>query len=60
MMEQDPRKTLCATAAQGANLIGGSWVPGAGPQARDIRNPADTDECLAEVREASSDQVNER
>ena len=59
MMEQNLRKMPCATPAQGANLIGGSWVPGAGPQARDIRNPADTDECLAEVREASSDQVNE-
>jgi malonate-semialdehyde dehydrogenase (acetylating) / methylmalonate-semialdehyde dehydrogenase len=39
------------------NLIGGKWVVGHGPLTRTIWNPADRDETIAHVREASSDQV---
>ncbi|MBI2838956.1 MAG: CoA-acylating methylmalonate-semialdehyde dehydrogenase [Acidobacteria bacterium] len=46
-------------AAFGRNFIGGRWVPGEGPHTRLIRNPADTTECVAEVREASAAQIEE-
>ena len=48
-----------STSALGGNLIGARWMAGTGPQKRDIRSPADFDESLAEVREASAEQVDE-
>ncbi|MEW6367633.1 MAG: CoA-acylating methylmalonate-semialdehyde dehydrogenase [Acidobacteriota bacterium] len=41
------------------SLVGGRWVGGEGSQTRLIRNPADTDEVVAEVREASDAQIDE-
>jgi malonate-semialdehyde dehydrogenase (acetylating)/methylmalonate-semialdehyde dehydrogenase len=41
------------------NLIAGRWVEGRGATARRLCNPADTAEVLAEVREASAEQVDE-
>jgi len=41
----------------GWNLIGGRWVASDGPRTREIRNPADTTELVASVREASAGQV---
>lgn len=46
-------------ASQGANLIGGRWVAGVGPQTRTIHNPADTRKIVASVREVSAAQVDE-
>jgi malonate-semialdehyde dehydrogenase (acetylating)/methylmalonate-semialdehyde dehydrogenase len=43
----------------GGNLIGGAWQAGQGPTTRRIANPVDTKETVAEVREASSAQVDE-
>jgi malonate-semialdehyde dehydrogenase (acetylating)/methylmalonate-semialdehyde dehydrogenase len=43
----------------GLNLIGSRWVAGAGPQTRNIWNPADTRELVAAVPEASAEQVEE-
>ncbi len=43
----------------GMNLIAGRWVQGRGETVRRVRNPADTDIVLAEVREASAQQVDE-
>jgi malonate-semialdehyde dehydrogenase (acetylating)/methylmalonate-semialdehyde dehydrogenase len=44
---------------RGMNLIGRSWVPGQGASTRCVYNPADTQELVAEVREASAEQVDE-
>lgn len=41
------------------NLIGSRWVEGQGTTVRQICNPADTAEVIAEVREASPEQVDE-
>ncbi|HLW78085.1 MAG TPA: CoA-acylating methylmalonate-semialdehyde dehydrogenase, partial [Terriglobia bacterium] len=46
-------------SASALNLIGGTWVEGRGSTNRDIRNPADTAELLAPVREAAPEQVDE-
>ncbi len=48
-----------ATPPARLNLIGGRWVEGQGSEARRICNPADSAELLAEVREASAEQVDE-
>jgi malonate-semialdehyde dehydrogenase (acetylating)/methylmalonate-semialdehyde dehydrogenase len=45
--------------ALGMNLIGRARIPGGGPQTREIRNPADREEVIAAVREASEEQVDE-
>src|SRR5262245_37104389 len=42
---------------QGLSLIAGRWVAGNGLRTREIRNPADTRELVASVREASAGQV---
>ena len=39
------------------NLIGGTWIDGAGNASRDIYNPADSAELVAPVREAAPEQV---
>jgi malonate-semialdehyde dehydrogenase (acetylating)/methylmalonate-semialdehyde dehydrogenase len=41
------------------NLIAGRRIAGAGPRTREVRNPADVDELVAAVREASPEQVDE-
>jgi malonate-semialdehyde dehydrogenase (acetylating)/methylmalonate-semialdehyde dehydrogenase len=46
-------------ARAGQQLIGGRWVDGRGATARAIGNPSDTSAILAEVREASAEQVDE-
>src|SRR5271154_4554980 len=46
-------------SASALNLIGGTWVEGRGNTSRDIRNPADSAEVLAPVREAAPEQVDE-
>jgi malonate-semialdehyde dehydrogenase (acetylating)/methylmalonate-semialdehyde dehydrogenase len=43
----------------GLNLIGDTWVKGQETQSRRIANPADSDEIIADVREASASQVDE-
>ena len=51
-----------ATAAQtpaNSNLIAGKWVAGQGPTEREVRNPADSTQLVAAVREASVTQVDE-
>jgi malonate-semialdehyde dehydrogenase (acetylating)/methylmalonate-semialdehyde dehydrogenase len=45
--------------SRGWNLIGGRWAVGGGPRTREVRNPADTRELVAAVREASPEQVEE-
>jgi len=55
----DTPRTSSATNPLGRHLIGGRWIEGRGPTTRRIRNPADTDDILAEVREASTEQVDE-
>ena len=47
-----PRRTLSES-----NLIAGHWTAGEGQRTRVIRNPADQDDVVAEVREASDEQV---
>src|SRR4051812_1988441 len=54
----DLTRTLPKSAPR-LNLIAGRWVEGEGTAHRSIRNPADTDEELASVREASDAQVDE-
>ena len=49
MIEESQRRRTCATPAQCANLIGTRCSPGTGPRTREVRNPADTDDCLARV-----------
>ncbi|MGH7144847.1 MAG: CoA-acylating methylmalonate-semialdehyde dehydrogenase [Planctomycetota bacterium] len=46
-----------ARAGDAHLLIGGQWVAGDGAVSRKIMNPADTRELVAEVREASFEQV---
>jgi malonate-semialdehyde dehydrogenase (acetylating)/methylmalonate-semialdehyde dehydrogenase len=41
------------------NLVGGRWVEGRGATNRRLCNPADSAEVVAEVREASAEQVDE-
>jgi malonate-semialdehyde dehydrogenase (acetylating)/methylmalonate-semialdehyde dehydrogenase len=41
------------------NLVGGRWIDGRGATVRRICNPADTTAVLAEVREASAEQVDD-
>jgi malonate-semialdehyde dehydrogenase (acetylating)/methylmalonate-semialdehyde dehydrogenase len=48
-----------AEPALGANLIGGRSVAGDGPRTRTLLNPADTQQLVAAVREASATQVDE-
>jgi malonate-semialdehyde dehydrogenase (acetylating)/methylmalonate-semialdehyde dehydrogenase len=43
----------------GGNCIAGRWTAGAGARARSICNPADVDEVIAVVHEASEEQVAE-
>src|SRR5262249_50718250 len=43
----------------GLNLIGARWVPGCGAHVRSIRNPADTSDLVAAVREVSAEQADE-
>lgn len=59
MIKESQQRRTCDTPSQGASLIGARWISGDGPQTRNIRNPADTDDCMAQVREASSEQVSE-
>lgn len=61
LKERQPVETVLAKTAGplGWNLIGSRWVPGSGPQTRTLRNPADTAEVVAEVVEASAEQVDE-
>jgi malonate-semialdehyde dehydrogenase (acetylating)/methylmalonate-semialdehyde dehydrogenase len=42
---------------RGLNLIAGRWVAGNGLRTREVRNPADTRELVAAVREASPEQI---
>ncbi|MGE3803938.1 MAG: aldehyde dehydrogenase family protein, partial [Gemmataceae bacterium] len=60
-LKEQPTSTRpeSAQASTGGNLIGGAWQTGNGPQTRRIANPADTKETIAEVREASTAQVDE-
>jgi malonate-semialdehyde dehydrogenase (acetylating)/methylmalonate-semialdehyde dehydrogenase len=53
------RKPPQESVALGANLIGGHWIPGNGPRTRTICNPADSEEVVAAVQEASAEQVDE-
>jgi malonate-semialdehyde dehydrogenase (acetylating)/methylmalonate-semialdehyde dehydrogenase len=46
-------------ASRGWNLIGKRWEEGAGSQTRTLLNPADQDEVVASVREASPEQVDD-
>src|SRR3954469_12198221 len=55
----DRSPAISSRPASALNLIGGSWVEGRGNTSRDIFNPADTDELLAPVREASPEQVDD-
>jgi malonate-semialdehyde dehydrogenase (acetylating)/methylmalonate-semialdehyde dehydrogenase len=48
-----------APPLQGLNLIGHRWVAGLGATTRCIQNPADNEQLVAEVREASDEQVDE-
>src|SRR5438876_403807 len=62
-MPQDPSRQMHedpngrGESPLGLTLIGGRSVPGDGPRTRTLRNPADTDEVVAAVREASLAQV---
>src|SRR6476659_10176981 len=56
---QDRSHATSSRSASALNLIGETWVEGRGNTSRDISNPADTDELLASVREASPEQVDE-
>ena len=57
--QRSRRETEAAgdTGSLGLNLIADRWVAGDGPRTRTLRNPADTGEVVAEVREASAGQV---
>jgi malonate-semialdehyde dehydrogenase (acetylating)/methylmalonate-semialdehyde dehydrogenase len=59
MTDLDPSPATSSRSAPALNLIGGTWVEGRGNKNRDIRNPADTAELLAPVREAAPEQVDE-
>jgi malonate-semialdehyde dehydrogenase (acetylating)/methylmalonate-semialdehyde dehydrogenase len=56
----NPEKSIGGAGhRQGLNLIGRRWTAGVGATARCIYNPADTRQLVAEVREASAEQVDE-
>ena len=55
----DRSPATTSRSASALNLIGETWVEGRGNTSRDVRNPADSAELLAPVREASPEQVDE-
>ena len=56
----NPEKSIGRNPSRhGLNLIGRRWMAGLGATTRCIHNPADTRQLVAEVREASPEQVDE-
>ncbi len=56
-LADDAPAATAAPQAPGLNLIGARWSAGDGPRTRTLRNPADADEVVAAVPEASPEQV---